>query len=1317
MIRLYSNNISNQTTRNFVSLTRLLLFGFFIFSPFFWRGAGGEASAQVTANFSASPVAGCPPLPVQFTDMSTGGPTSWNWNFGNSGTSVLPNPNVIYNLPGVYTVTLTVSDGTSTNTIVKPGYITVYNKPTAGFTMSTDTACVGQTVTFTDSTILSPNGAAIASWAWDFGDGNTATVTTPSITHAYNTLTTPHIYPISLIITDINGCTNSIIHNIVIVSPPTPSFSADSTFSCTPPLHVTFTNNSSYSGQTTYHWNFGDGTNSTAFNPPSHTYTASGTYNVTLILNQNGCIDSLVKPNYIVIQNMAASFAATPTVVCTGQPITFNNTSVPAAATANWNFGDAGTSNLPSPSHTYTTAGTYTVTLIAGANTCLDTTTGTVTVNQTPVASFIADTMVSCAVPFTVNFTSTSTGGTNYVWNFGDGSPASVLQNPAHVYTQPGTYTVSLIVTNASGPCVDSVKINNFIVISRPVAGFTHLPDSGCAPLTVNFMSTSTSTIEPITTYIWNFGDGNNATVAVPGTSHTYTATGIFTVTLIVHTANGCADTFICNNCIKVGIKPVSSFGISQDTVCYGLPISFSDSSTGNITGWYWYFGDGGSSTLQNPQYAYGDTGTFHPYLIAYNHGCADTSAIKNVVILPPVALFTYTLSCTNYYTVHFTSTSKGADSLVWYFGDGTKDSSNNKNPIHTYPLRGPYTFTLTAYNYSSGCNNSITGTFTIAEPIASFTVANTTGCYPFTANLTSTSQDANSVWWNFGDPAATNDTANITNPSYTYTATGQYPVSLIITDVNGCKDTVIDTLGALGPYPYFFADTLRGCRPLFVTFVDTSVSDSVLVQWTWDFGDGSPIATTAIDSIIHIYTTPGIYSVTMTVTDKNGCTKVLVKTNYIQPTFPYPAFTVDTFACKGDVLTFNASATNAVDGTYIWHFGDGTIDSTHNPISTITHAYTHDSLFVVTLTVRDTNGCDSTITHSVLILKPTANFRDTILNLGCGTVLDSMIDMSTGYITSWYWTFGDGGNSSSQNPKHTYTQPGYWPITLIVQNAGGCWDTVQIDSVFVPGPIGSFTFSPNSGCNPLKVCFDGNSLNAQNYLWDFGDGSAAHTADTCHTYTPVFGLQSFQTYYPLLVLGNTLPNGFQCLLNATNLTGSVTVTNVVNVSLSVPDTIHVPIDSIIPVTATYYGGVPPYTYHWSPDTGMNCDTCTSVLILGTGNTIHYTFVIYDNAGCLGIGSVVVLSEPCFQAKRIPNVFSPNGDGINDMFYIPGVCPNEKYSIQIFDRWGVLMFSTTLRNNGWDGRTNAGVEAVNGVYYFVVNINDKPYKGFVQLLR
>jgi gliding motility-associated-like protein len=671
---------------------------------------------------------------------------------------------------------------------------------------------------------------------------------------------------------------------------------------------------------------------------------------------------------------------------------------------------------------------------------------------------------------------------------------------------------------------------------------------------------------------------------------------------------------------------------------------------------------------------------------------------------------------------VQFADASHGADSIVWNFGDGTYDVLNTLNPIHTYTSRGPFTVMLTAYNYATGCSDSIPGSFVIAEPIASYSIAASSGCYPFNVDLTSTSQDAVSYYWDLGNPASTVDTSTADSAVYTYLNPAPYPVTLIITDINGCKDTLIDTLKTLGPLPYFYADTFTGCRPLIVTFVDTSVSDSVLVQWIWNFGDGSPNDTTYNDSISHTYTVTGAFNVTMTVRDTNGCVKTIVKNNFIQPTYPNPAFTVDTFACRLDVLTYNASATTVVSGTYDWDFGDGNIFSTTNPVTT--HAYANDGLYVVSLTVTDINGCDSTITDTIRILKPTANCSWTIDTVYCGNMQVTFTDLSTGMqgpASQWAWNFGVAGSSTLQNPTAFYSTGGIFSVTLTITNGGGCKDTIVLDSIItVPLATGDFTITPANGCNPLTVCFNSSALNTTNYVWDFGDGTVDTTTidSICHTYL------NPGTFNPLLFLEYSLPNGDTCQTPATNLTGPVIVSNVINVSFSgipaipgPPYIVSVPIDSLLALTVNYSGGTPPYTYSWSPDTGINCDTCVNMIIVGTGDTIVYVFTIHDNTGCIGGDSIMVLSEACFEENVFPNIFSPNADGLNDIFYTRGVCNSEKYSLHIYDRWGTLMFATTLRNNGWDGRSNSGVDASAGAYYVVVRVDEQIHKGVVHLVR
>lgn len=1262
--------------------------------------------SQVVASFSASPISGCAPLVAQFTDLSSGAVTTWSWKFGNSNTSSSKNPATIYSTPGVYSVTLTVTDGATTNTIVKNNYITVYNKPSANFTASSFTACIGQSILLTDATIVG-SGSTINSWSWDFGDGVTQTANTSTVSHSYSTAGN---YPISVITTDINGCTGTITKNITILVKPIISFTSSPIFSCNTPLNVNFTNTSITSGLVNYHWNFGDGGASSAVSP-IHTYTSAGSYPVTLTINQNGCKDSITVPNKVVIQSSNVNFSTNVSSICLGQVITFTNTSVPSSATSNWNFGNGQTSSLLNPTYTYTAAGTYTVSLSSiDINSCSGNKTHTITVNPSPITQFSADTLLACSVPFTVNFKNLSVGASQYKWDFGDGS-SSIVQNPIHTFTSTGTFTIKLKTSTVGNVCSDSLTKNNYIIIAPPVANFISNPDSGCIPLPVIFNNNSTSAVDAITNYIWLYGDGHSSSGLTTNPTNTYTTIGVFSPTLIAQTLKGCVDTFICHNCIKTGALPTSSFSIVNDTVCYGLPINFTDLSTGGATGWHWMFGDGASSPIQNGIHVYGDTGTYSVKLVVYNHGCSDTSGIKKVVVLAPKAVFTHTLNCTNYFTVNFLDASEGADSLVWDFGDGVVNNQNITNPIHTYTNSGTYNISLTAYNYRSKCSNVMPLTITIAKPIANFTVTSNSGCYPFTPSFTSTSQSANTYYWNFGDLSTLADTSLINNPLYTYNNPGTNTVSLIIKDVNGCKDSVKKQIQSLGPVPYFYSNILTGCRPLPVKFLDTTISSSPLLHWTWNFGDGTSATTTNNDSILHVYTTPGNYNVLMTVEDMNGCIKSIQTNNYIHPTFPYPAFSIDTFACKGNILNFDASTTNALNPIYKWDFGDGTTISSSNPISS--HTYTLDNKYTITLKVTDANGCDSTMTDTIRILKPKTHFNWNILNAGCGNMQVAFKDSSIGYVNSWYWNFGNGANSVLQNPNYTYTQPGIFNVSLIVTNLGGCKDTLLKDSIIVvDGPIGTFSFSPNNGCNPLKVHFNAISFNAQNFIWDFGDGIVLNGVDSIHhTYN------NQGTYNPVLILGNTLSNGAQCLLPATNLSGPVTVINSINVNVT-PSLLILPEDSLAYINTSVTGGTLPYSYNWLPNSNISCNNCINpVSIRGGGNNMTYTFTVTDAHGCEGIDSIMIKSKPCIESELIPNIFSPNGDGINDVFFIPKICFKSDFSLQIFDRWGLQIYNTTSRNDIWDGKTSLGVDATAGTYFLIVKIGDKTYKNFIQLMR
>jgi gliding motility-associated-like protein len=1066
------------------------------------------ASAQVTASFTGSPVSGCSPLVVQFTDASTGPVTTWAWNFGNGNVSNLQNPAAVYVTPGTYTVTLTVSGGGGSNSLVRTAYITVFQNPTAALVNTTPRAgCAPLTVCFTDNS--TPGSGAINGWLWDFGDGNTGNVQSPCHTYA-----AAGNYTVSLVVTDVNGCNNTIVvPNYVSVStPPVAAFTGSPLAACTPPLNVTFTNTSGGGAPPlSYAWTFGDGGTSTAANP-THTYNANGAYTVTLVVTDvNGCTNTLIRTSYVNIGSVVAAFTPSTVNICEGQSVTFTDNSTGNPNSWAWNFGDGGTAVVQNPTHTYATPGTYTVTLTASNGACTDveTQTALIVVNPAPVANLVADTTRSCAAPLAVQFTDLSTGTpTTWLWNFGDGN-TSTAQNPAHTYTPPGSYTVTLTVTNANG-CTDVVTFNNYIQIVPPVADFTGTPLFGCIPLNVAFTDLSTS-VEPIVSWQWDFGNGQTSTAQNPGT--VYTTPGGFTVSLIIVNAAGCTDTLIRPAYVLAGIPPVACFNVNPAIACANDPVTFTDCST-NATGWTWFFGDGGTSNAQNPQYAYQDTGCFTVTLIVTNFGCNDDTVRSNVIcITPPVARFNLTpaTGCGVPLLVTFTDNSILPQTWLWDFGDG--NTSTLQNPTHTYTALGNFTVLLTVSDTVNGCSDDETSTVNITDPQANFTAAPVFGCGPLTVVFTDLSTGATTYAWDFGDGG----TSTAANPTHVYQNPGTYTVTLVVGDNNGCSDTHVELnyITVIGPNVNFSGGPLTGCDSLLVNFTDLSVPTAPILSWAWTFGDGG---TSTLQNPSHNYVGAGSYNVSLTVTDAAGCTRTFTRPNYVRVTSPVAAFAInDTITCAGVALNFNNNSVGS-GLTYSWDFGDGTFSTATNP----SHSYAGNGTYNVQLAVLDNNGCRDTIldTGLVTISNVLANFAANPTNASCPPLLVSFTDQSFWDIVGWQWNFGDGTGSTLQNAAHVYATAGSFDVTLSVVNDDGCRDTLFIPGLInILGPNGNFAFDPDTGCTPQLVHFNATSTNTALFTWDFGDGTVAVTTidSVDHIYTQT------GTFFPILILDDGL--------------------------------------------------------------------------------------------------------------------------------------------------------------------------------------------------
>jgi PKD repeat protein len=369
-----------------------------------------------------------------------------------------------------------------------------------------------------------------------------------------------------------------------------------------------------------------------------------------------------------------------------------------------WSFGDGGSSTLQNPTHSYTTAGTYTVILAATneAGTDTETKSGYITTGNAasaPVASFVSNT-TSGTVPLSVQFVDMSTNSpASWVWSFGDGG-TSTLPNPVHTFTTAGTYTVTLTTTNGGGSSTATKAgyIGAGKVAMIPVAAFVSSVTSGTAPLTVQFVDSTTNSP---TSWIWSFGDGNMSTLQNP--THTFLTSNTYTVTLIATNSAG-SDTLTKTDYITVTYKePVANFSADVTRGTAPLTVQFTDSSTNSPTTWSWKFGDGGKSTDQNPIHKYTDAGEFAVSLTAKNSAGSNITKITHYITVisasSPVAAFTAdTISGTVPLTVRFNdTTSNTPTSWVWSFGDGS--SSAEENPAHTYANTGTYTVSLTAAN------------------------------------------------------------------------------------------------------------------------------------------------------------------------------------------------------------------------------------------------------------------------------------------------------------------------------------------------------------------------------------------------------------------------------------------------------------------------------------------------------------------------------------------------------------------------------------------------------------------------------------------
>ena len=1025
-----------------------------------------------TAGFTMSTA--CAKIQSLFIDTSLGSPSKWNWNFGDGGTDTVQNPLHIYLVGGNYNVTLIVENVAGCiDTIIQNIYISTV--PLTNF--NADTVCIGFPTVFNNTTVLS---LPALSYFWDFGDGNTSNLANPT----YQYLATG-TYTVSLTVQNINGCDSTYVYPVVVDSLPTASFIFD-TVCLNNPTSFTST---SLGNPTLFIWNFGDGSpldsNSTGVN--SHVYSSGGSYLVKLItVNIHGCKDS-ISYSILVYPNPIANFVPVEDTVCLNSIISFLNNSTNAVS-YKWYFGDGDSSSLINPSHLYLTPGTFQVQLIVYTNFgCEDTSSFSVTVHPNPVANFFADTVCLNAV---TSFVDSSLGSPiSWNWNFGDGNIDSV-QNPTHIYLIYSAFYTQLIVTNQFG-CTDTI-LKSILVLPKVDADFYSFPS--CLNRTTIF--TDTSRGSPVF-WNWDFGDGNFSSAQNP--IHTYSSSGIFTVTLIVTNSSGCSDTLVKNHLVNRAPTP----DFTGDTVCYGFPTSFTNLTTSYlpITSYFWDFGDGNTDTSQNPIHLYSASGIYNVLISTTNSGgCNSFITISILVNSPPTANFIFDTVCLNNPT-SFVSTSVGSPSptlFIWDFGDGSPlDSNTTGVNSHIYASAGSYLVKLITENIH-GCKDSISYSIIVyPSPASAFIPIDDTVCFNSIISFLNNSTNAISYKWYFGD----GDSSSLINPSHLYLTTGTFQVQLIAYTTFSCSDTSFFSVTVHpNPIANFFADTV--CLTATTSFVGSSLGNPV--SWSWNFGDGN------IDSVqnpIHNYLSSGIYNVSLFISDSNSCTNSIIIPVLVD-SLPTANFIYDT-VCLGNSTTFTSTSLGNPTLS-IWNFGDGSpLDTTLSIIST--HVFSAVGSYNVKLITQNIHGCLDSISYIVNVHpSPISSF----ISLDDSVCLNSPITFLNNSIGgfSYQWNFGDGNTSTTINPTHTYSTSGNFQVQLITFTYFNCPDTSSFTVTVHPNPIANFavdtvcllsanTFSNLSTGIPLI------------YSWNFGDGNLSSSQNPTHIY-------SFDsTYYTQLIV------------------------------------------------------------------------------------------------------------------------------------------------------------------------------------------------------
>ena len=1212
-----------------------------VYEVSFSNANGGAAIGTVTITvyakpdlvFAGDPAGGCAPLPVQFSNSSsidagiTAAGVSWNWNFGDGAADQTEAPAHTFEQSGSYNVSLQLISPVTNCSVVETeiDFITVSSiTPVFTTVPSPASSCTGPfTVNFNNQTV-----GDNLTFDWDFGNGQASdAISPPAVTYVQD-----GDYEVLLTVTDANGCSGGVTQ-IVSVGNPTATFTIPDTL-C---VGQAFTpENTSTSGN--YIWTFGAGASPAVSTEaaPSVTFSASGNREIRLVVTSpNGqCTSEITRT--VFVQEVDPSFSTDPTFLCS-EPYQFTYTPATPNATYSWLFSDSTMSTDAMPTYTvpvdtnvYAESGLreiqteLTMTTSTG---CVTTFTKVNTVFQA-YALFMPDVDNGCA-PLTVTFSDSSTALTNivsYTYLYGDGETGTFTNDNdhTHTFTQAGEYDVRLVIEDASG-CIDTSYAVRIDVGEPITADFSASVQEVCPGETVTL--TTTTQDERIDSWHFATDDGRSShCYQEPNLTWAFQSEAKATDVTLTVEYNGCYSDLTKQSFINVK-GPIAQ--LAYEVECTApLEYTFRDSSF-NATTVSWDFGDGNTGTGAEVVHTYATSGDYVVKLTAENatSGCVASVDSAVVCVRIPEAKFELDpMICigTQVDLDGSESTDVNADcwkGYTWYFDISGRPITTQDSSIEwSFSNPGLETVMLEVEDVN-GCKDTATVTTTIYDIQADFALSDDRICTPDEVLFTdqSTADTTITKWmWEFGDGSGMSSDQN---PTYTYNSLAGVPpgegisVTLSIEDELGCTGEASKIISVYMPESNVTASDFTICAGESIDFAATDfTTEGSNLSFQWDLGNDQTATT---QTTTGTYTTGGSYDVVLDyVENATGCAGQTRGTIEVQD-FPVPVVTIDVVdpsnICVNTPVQFNYdNAANQVL-TYNWVFSDGQRSTAEDPQLT----FSQKGNVSYTLDVSTQFGCAVQTTGAFDVVGPTGNFNFSPTAFCVGDqVTFNLIDTSG--VSTWEWTFGDGGSATNESPVvHVFDDvptTGTRTVSLTLADDNGCEFSPDPQTLFIGGA-------------PVEVA-DGFACAGDTILLSAGELRPGST----YSWSPADNIINPNSANPRAVItqtttfGVTITSSLGCISEDTG-----TITVVPQINFAGQNIVACTTDPITLPEPENPDGI--YTFNWvpqGPEITPSEDGVTTT-----------TLRVSDPAGCVDNNAFEFNVSLATSAYRIPNSFTP----------------------------------------------------------------------------